>query len=54
MMHPGHAHEAQGQKNQYWVWILAHVGKKTFEVKAELGMEVNCALRLENMHGGIM
>lgn len=41
MMHPRQAHEAYGQKSEYWILILAHIAKKVFEVNTRLIIELN-------------
>lgn len=54
MMHPGQAHEAYGQKSEYWIWILAHIAKKAFEVNTRLSIELNCTLKPDSMHNAII
>lgn len=54
MMHPGQAREAYGQKSEYWMWNLAHIAKKAFQVKTGLGIELNCTLKPDRVHNSIM
>lgn len=50
MMHPGQAHEAHGQKREYWIWIA----KKSIEGNTRLSIELNYTLKPESMHNSIM
>lgn len=42
-----------GTKSEHWIWILAHIAKKAFEVKTGLDIEWNRTLKPDSMHNSI-